>query len=289
MSGFEYSVIVPYYENDDTIRRALDSLVEQEPQPSQVLICDDASSPASAASLRAEVAQHPLASRIRVLTHEVNQGPGAARNTAWAEVTTPWVCFLDADDAWHPERTAVQRQYLEDHPGITMLGTEVAVRAESDPQPHATTPSAVGVMKVDLRRQLVRNRFATSSVTIRSATSERFDPSMRYAEDHDLWTRILLKGNAAAVLRASLTYAYKPPFGHSGASSRLLRMHQGSLHVLRRIRSRGTISRRAYVLLAAFSWLRFFRRVTLTVARRARLEERARGPVVRRLRRERTG
>lgn len=93
------SVVMPVYNASRTVQYAIRSVLSQRGVQVQLVICDDASTDGSDA-----VAQGIGDPRVTFLRNESNQGPGAARDRAIAHVSTPWVGFIDADDAWHPER-----------------------------------------------------------------------------------------------------------------------------------------------------------------------------------------
>jgi len=49
------------------------------------------------------------------------EGVAAARNAGIAATTAEWVCFLDDDDLWHPERLAAIADYLDSQPGCAAV------------------------------------------------------------------------------------------------------------------------------------------------------------------------
>jgi glycosyltransferase involved in cell wall biosynthesis len=88
------AVIVPAYNRSSSLNRALASVGVQTLTPAEVVVVDDASSDDTADVARSLGA--------RVVVHEVNQGEGAARNTALAATEQSWVALLDSDDEWLP-------------------------------------------------------------------------------------------------------------------------------------------------------------------------------------------
>ena len=92
------SVVVPLFNKEATVRRALLSIARQSYRPLEVLIVDDASTDGSVREANA-FPELPF----RVILREVNGGASAARNTGIECARGDLVAFLDADDEWHPE------------------------------------------------------------------------------------------------------------------------------------------------------------------------------------------
>jgi glycosyltransferase involved in cell wall biosynthesis len=88
------AAILPAFNRNASVHRALRSVGAQTLPPAEVIVVDDASTDGTADAARALGA--------RVIVHEVNQGEGAARNTALAATEQPWVALLDSDDEWLP-------------------------------------------------------------------------------------------------------------------------------------------------------------------------------------------
>lgn len=99
------SVIIPSFNNDRTIQRALRSVLSQNYPYFEVIVSDDASSDSTV-----EKVQDMRLSdcRIKLLTAVRNEGAGVARNKAIEEATGRYIAFLDADDEWLPGK--LQRQ-----------------------------------------------------------------------------------------------------------------------------------------------------------------------------------
>ncbi|HLV93501.1 MAG TPA: glycosyltransferase family 2 protein [Aequorivita sp.] len=85
------SVIIPYYNRPEKIRRCLDSVLNQTYQKFEVLVIDDCST-------------DPLIidndPRIKVFRNEKNLGPGLSRNVGLDNAAGKHIAFLDSDDYW---------------------------------------------------------------------------------------------------------------------------------------------------------------------------------------------
>jgi glycosyltransferase involved in cell wall biosynthesis len=101
MSGDLVSVIMPVYNAEAWLRRAIDSVLAQSYERLELIAVDDGSSDRSPELLQAYAAAD---ARVRVLHQPCNGGVAAARNAGIAAAHGDYVAFLDADDWWHPAK-----------------------------------------------------------------------------------------------------------------------------------------------------------------------------------------
>ncbi|MCM0083341.1 glycosyltransferase family 2 protein [Geomonas sp. Red32] len=94
----EISVIIPLYNKERYVQRAVNSVLEQSLAPLEVVVVDDGSTDGSAEAVAALGPDQ----RLRLVSQR-NQGVSAARNRGVAEARGRFVAFLDADDQWQPE------------------------------------------------------------------------------------------------------------------------------------------------------------------------------------------
>ena len=91
------TAVIPAFNRELTIARAVRSAVEQIPAPQEVIVVDDGS-----IDRTAEVAAEAGARVVK----QSNQGEGGARNAGLQAATSPYVAFLDSDDEWLPGHLA---------------------------------------------------------------------------------------------------------------------------------------------------------------------------------------
>lgn len=88
------SIIIPYYNRPEKLRRCLDSILNQTYQDFEALVIDDHSMPPLILDLDG---------RIRVFRNTKNLGPGLSRNVGLDNAKGEFIAFLDSDDYWHPD------------------------------------------------------------------------------------------------------------------------------------------------------------------------------------------
>lgn len=255
------TVVIPCWRCRDTITRAVESVAAQTRLPREVILVDDASGDGTPTMLHALAARY-APGWIRVIEQTENGGPGVARNVGWEAASSPYIAFLDADDAWHPRKLEIQTAWMEAHPEAALTGTRTAVRGMLDNLPPLT--DSFDVKSVTFHRLLFVSMLPTRSVMIRASVANRFVPGKRYSEDYLLWLSILAEGQRAFLLDLPLAYSFKADFGEAGLSSHLWRMHCEVLDTYRRLQRAGHLSGALRLILTIYSLLKFSRRVALS-------------------------
>ena len=107
MSGDLVSVIMPVYNAEAWLQRAIDSVLTQSHTHLELIAVDDGSRDRSPSMLDAYAAAD---ARVRVVKQPANGGVAAARNAGIAAAHGDYIAFLDADDCWHPAK--LERQLI---------------------------------------------------------------------------------------------------------------------------------------------------------------------------------
>ncbi len=94
--GCKASIIIPIYNTEKYIKRAVESVCSQTFQDFEILLVDDGSSDSSWQICKTLARQNPA---IRCF-HQKNAGVGAARNTGLEKARGEYLFFLDSDDEW---------------------------------------------------------------------------------------------------------------------------------------------------------------------------------------------
>ncbi|MDZ8183284.1 MAG: glycosyltransferase family 2 protein [Nostoc sp. ChiSLP02] len=93
------SIIIPAYNTEAYIEKAIESALNQTLTDIQVIVVDDASSDRTV-----EVAKSITDPRLKVIVNEKNLGAAGARNRALKAAQGEWIAVLDSDDWYAPER-----------------------------------------------------------------------------------------------------------------------------------------------------------------------------------------
>jgi len=110
-------VIIPLYNKERTILRAVRSVQQQTYPHWRLIVVDDGSTDHGAQRV-----QQLNDSRIFLIRQD-NQGPGAARNRGIEAAQAPYLAFLDADDQWYPDYLENGIAALESRPTASFAGT----------------------------------------------------------------------------------------------------------------------------------------------------------------------
>lgn len=90
------SVIVPTHNNEDTLKRCLDSALIQGIERMELIIIDDASTDKTPEIIAEYVRRYPKI--VRTLRFAENKGPGPARNAGMDMAYGQYMTFIDSDD-----------------------------------------------------------------------------------------------------------------------------------------------------------------------------------------------
>ncbi len=112
----QISVIIPTYNRERFVIKALDSVLKQRFSDYQIIVVDDGSTDNTREVLK------PYTNKIKYIYQE-NSGVSSARNTGILAAQGLWISFLDSDDEWNEEYLSVQIERASEIPGICMQMT----------------------------------------------------------------------------------------------------------------------------------------------------------------------
>lgn len=117
----EISVVLPFFNAENTLAKAVKSILDQTFEDFELLLIDNNSNDKSN-PIAKELAEKD--SRIRLLT-ETKQGVAHAMNRGLENASGNFIARMDADDIAHPQRLVKQLRYLQKNPEIGLVGSEV--------------------------------------------------------------------------------------------------------------------------------------------------------------------
>ncbi|MGA3131146.1 MAG: glycosyltransferase [Terracidiphilus sp.] len=177
------SVVIPSFNAEPFIATAIESCLNQNLRPHEVIVVDDASSDRTV-----EIAKSYPAP-VRVIRCEQNGGVSVARNRGAEEATGDWIALLDADDWFLPGRFEAQIRCVEQNPEAKVIYSGFRMR-ELDGRERDSV-----AFPLEKLRNMMRYRCAFHISTVimkRDAfhAIDGFDTSLRRSEDYDFWLRL---------------------------------------------------------------------------------------------------
>lgn len=115
-----FSVIMPVFNTDTTwLNKSINSVLNQQIDSWELIICDDASTKDETKQLLAHFAsQYP---RIILITNEENQGIAESTNRAVALAKGQFLAFLDHDDVLYPDALPVMYTAIQQNPTASVF------------------------------------------------------------------------------------------------------------------------------------------------------------------------
>ena len=201
MSNPLVSVIIPSYKGAESINAAVDSVLNQTYSPIEAIVVDDnGRGSAEQLATEAAMARYKGDSRVRYIAHEKNINGAAARNTGIAASKGEFLCFLDDDDRFTPEKTEKQTalfQSLPEEYGL-VYGSFLEHMTEQ------TDRTVMADSTEDFLYRFLCNEViaCSSTVMIRRAVLDRvkgWDESFRRHQDLEFFARVADGCKVAAV------------------------------------------------------------------------------------------
>ncbi len=186
-------MVIPAFNAERTIRRALASVRAQTLAAHEVVVVDDASTDGTLEVLR----DHGDPSLVIEALAE-NVGAAEARNRGVAVASGTHIAFLDADDEWLPEKLERQASLMAANPSCVLVSCDTqAMRLQGEPvRMHERCPPTPGPLA--WKALLQENFIPTPTVFARRADIldvGGFDPDLTIGEDLDLWIRLAERGD----------------------------------------------------------------------------------------------
>jgi glycosyltransferase involved in cell wall biosynthesis len=191
---FGVSAVIPAYNAQSHVRRAILSINNQIEPVLETIVVDDGSTDGTASIVRT------FGDRVRYV-HQENGGPAAARNRGIREARGEWIAFLDADDEWAPAKVRLQLALIDRFPELRWVAGNLLQVRRGLHYP--------GLVPAELREQLRDGGvvrlfdglskgllFPSGSFLIHRDVFRKaglFDTTLRTAEDRDMWWRIAMQ------------------------------------------------------------------------------------------------
>jgi glycosyltransferase involved in cell wall biosynthesis len=209
MSQPAVSVVLPVYNQEKLLARAIESVFAQTFSDWELIVIDDGSTD------RSRQIAESFGSRVQVLT-QANSGPYVARNLALSRAQGEFVAFIDSDDIWLPHRLESQLTLIQSKQNVGLVfGDAVMIDYSSSARrklPH-TYFEIMKPARGNVLSSLVDYNFVPqSSVLVRQCCFEKlggFSLAYPRAADYAKWLQIAMHYEFDFVDKPVMEYAIR--------------------------------------------------------------------------------
>lgn len=197
----KFSVIVPLYNKERYVRKALESVIAQTYRDFECIVVDDGSTDNSLAIVKEFVEyidDRWIDDRLTIIS-QPNSGVAAARNNGVKASCGEYVCFLDADDWWEPTWLEEMDKLITEFPDAGLYATNYVYYKPG--KTHVALDLERGYMNYP-EAYLHSKQMPVTSITTcmpRRVFDEMggFPVGIKLGEDFLLWVKIALHYNVA--------------------------------------------------------------------------------------------
>lgn len=184
----EVSVVLPTYNGSKFLDEAISSVFKQTYSDYELVVVDDGSTDPNVKAIC-----NRYKNKLTYIFQE-NRGLPAARNTGIVNSRGTYICFIDDDDIWMPEKLELQINFYKGLPSSKKVGLVFTWSVIID-----ETGKAIGYKKIHVEGNIFYDLFhqclvyAPSSVMIRRDVFEivgLFDEFFRMRQDWEIYFRI---------------------------------------------------------------------------------------------------
>ena len=186
MESITVSVVIPVFNRDWQLRRALASVINQTFQDFEVIVIDDAST----IDIKAVIDEFND-ERIKLYRNKRNLHAAASRNKGIGYSKGEYIAFLDSDDEWLPEHLRLRINYIKG----TDLGGVYGPSLIYKNNVLTATPKARILKDNETMLEYFlggRLRASTPSLLLKTSVLKKFqfDVNLKQQEDYNLLCKI---------------------------------------------------------------------------------------------------
>ena len=250
------SIVMNCYNGQLFLKEAIDSIYLQDYCNWEIIFWDNASTDNSAKIAKS------YDKRLKYFLASTTTQLGEARNLALRKAEGIYVAFLDCDDKYLPEKTAMQVDKMENSMCALCYGSVIIIDESGNQINKQNVNSKNGFI---LDHLLLNYEINMQTVMIRRTilleNSLSFDPSLQFSPDYDLFMRIASEYNVCSLNHYLVEYR---KVNNSLTSKMLDRIAPEMEYTLKSIYSKSNISsKREDKFNEAFQMLFFYKSLPL--------------------------
>ncbi|MCO7150876.1 glycosyltransferase family 2 protein [Vagococcus lutrae] len=193
------SIIMPAYNSEKTIERALNSVVDQSYSYFELIIIND-----NSVDNTLEIISRYTDDRIKILTNSMNYGAAKSRNKGIEIASGQYIAFLDADDEWEVNKLEKQIMFMQENLYFFTFTGYKMIDGNGKEKMIDVPP------KINYKGLLKNTIIACSTVIIdRNEIGNYYMPNVRRGQDTLTWLNILKNIPYAYGLNCKLTTYHK--------------------------------------------------------------------------------
>lgn len=184
-----FSIVIPLYNKENFIVKTINSVIQQTFTDFEIIIVNDGSTDKSETKVL-----DFNDSRIHYFSKK-NEGVSSARNFGIEKATSNYICFLDADDYWHPNFLAEFHKVITENPNkkVFSCAIEIGIKNKIYPAKYSINSTEKTQIVNYFEASSKQSIISSSSVVFHKSVYESigvFDPTIKTSEDTDFWIRV---------------------------------------------------------------------------------------------------
>ena len=183
-----FSVVLPSYNREKFLPRAIQSVLSQTYQDYEFVILDDGSTDGTNKLLQVYSKKYP---QMRVITLAKNKGVANARNVLNQEARGKYIAIMDSDDIVHPDWLEKMFEFISKNKEIELIIPQKAEFYDGDEENKILQHRPLKWIFVGNSFGNVGNVFKKEFVQKHQI---KYDETLICGEDYDFWVKFLLKG-----------------------------------------------------------------------------------------------
>ena len=196
------SIIIPVYNAASYLEETINSIQEQTYSNWEAIFIDDCSSDNSYNLIKKYQKEDK---RIKLIKNKTNSGAAVSRYNGIDHAEGDYLCFLDADDKWHPKKLEKQINFMQElNCEFSFTGYQFANEKCNPNGKIVSVPD-----KINYQQALKNTTIWTSTVMFDMGKLTKDDiymPNIKRGQDTATWWKVLKKIEYAYGLNEVLSY-----------------------------------------------------------------------------------